>query len=979
MNIRLLTIFFSAIVFFENASSQPDYVRYVNPFIGTGGHGHTFPGALLPFGMVQLSPDTRADDSWDGCSGYHYSDSVIYGFSHTHLSGTGCSDWGDILLMPVTGSVSLENSHYASSFQHKNESASPGYYSVLLDKYQVKAELTSTLRTGVHRYTFPVLSKKNVVLDLLHRDNTLSCGLQMVDSVTVSGFRTSEAWARDQRIYFVIKFSKPIKKIDYAFKKRLRPKLDKSKGERAEGASFEFDLGDSGELTVKVAISPVSEEGALKNLHAEAPHWSFDTYRKAASDTWNTQLSKIEVASTDNDQLTVFYSALYHCFIHPSLNMDVDNRYRGRDQQIRTAEGFVNYSVFSLWDTYRALNPLLLLLEPKRSTDFINTFLAQYKTSGRLPVWELSGNETDCMIGFHSVSVMADAIVKGMKGIDVNLAYEAMKSASNYSAFGIPEFNRQGYLQVDDEHESVSKTLEYGYDNWCIAQLARMLGKSGDLKTFTQRSLAYRNLYDASTGFMRPRKNGNWLSPFHASEINNHFTEGNSWQYSFYVPHDVEGLIRLHGSKGNFEKKLDELFTTSEKTRGRDQADVTGLMGQYAHGNEPSHHMAYLYNYIGQPQKTIERVHKIANEFYKNAPDGLIGNEDCGQMSAWYVFSSMGFYPVCPGSKEYAVGAPIFNNIRMHLESGDTLSIQSHPKSGQVLASVKVNRVKTTNAGISHNQIVSGGNIEFCYTSATDSANRYGQKGFSRAFFKSLSLKHIPALIIDGGSRVFKTNTQVTLQPVNTGTVSVFYTLDGTEPTRSSRTYSGPFTVDSSCVVKARAYSQGDSSVVTQARFYKLLHNYTVTINSNVNPQYTAEGPKSLVDGIYGSTDWRKGDWIGCQGQDFECVVDLGVKKDISYLSLNCLQDTRSWILFPKQVSFYGSADGQVFSLLAQVNTPVKPDDYQIQRYTYEKKLDKKLHVRYVKIVADKFGKLPEWHMGRGGEAFIFSDEVEIR
>lgn len=979
MNIRLLAICFSVIVFLEHATSQPNYARYVNPFIGTGGHGHTFPGALLPFGMVQLSPDTRADDSWDGCSGYHYSDSLIYGFSHTHLSGTGCSDWGDILLMPVRGNVSMENKNYASSFQHKNEMASPGFYQVLLDKHKVKAELTSTLRTGIHRYTFTEKGKVNVLLDLLHRDKTLSCGLRMIDSVTVSGFRTSEAWAKDQHIYFVIKFSKPLKKIEYAFKKNLKPELDLTKGERVEGANFEFDLNNSRELMVKVAISSVSEEGALKNLLAEANHWSFDNYKKQAFDMWNTQLSKVEVEGSDNNQLTVFYTALYHCFIHPSLNMDVDNQYRGRDNRVHTAQGFVNYSVFSLWDTYRALNPLLLILEPKRSADFINTFLSQYKTSGRLPVWELSGNETDCMIGFHSVSVITDAIMKGMKGIDTNLAYAAMKSASNYSAFGIPEFNRQGYLQVDDEHESVSKTLEYGYDNWCIAQVARMLGKSEDVKVFTQRSLAYRNLYDATTGFMRPRKNGNWLSPFYASEINNHFTEGNSWQYSFYVPHDVEGLIRLHGGKEKFEKKLDELFTTSEKTQGRDQADVTGLIGQYAHGNEPSHHMAYLYNYIGKPQKTIERVHKICREFYKNAPDGLIGNEDCGQMSAWYVFSSMGFYPVCPGSKEYAFGAPLFKKIKIHFESGDTLSIQSHANPLQVVASVNINNGKTTGTEISHDQIVSGGKIEFLYTHVGDSLNCYGKKAFNRASFKSLLVKYIPALIIGGGSRIFKTNAEITIKAINTGSVSIFYTLDGSAPTRNSKVYNQPFTIDSTCIIKAKAYSGNDSSVVTQAHFYKLLHDYTVTINSDVNAQYAAEGSKSLVDGIYASTDWRKGDWIGCQGQDFECIVDLGAKRDISYLSLNCLQDTRSWILFPKQINFYGSSDGKVFSLLAQVSTLVKPDDYAIQSHKYEKKLDKKLNVRYVKIIATKFGRLPEWHIGQGGEAFIFSDELEIR
>lgn len=974
---KFLIVLSLAVFSLTNALAQSANAQYVNPFIGTGGHGHTFPGAVLPFGMVQLSPDTRADDSWDGCSGYHYNDSIIYGFSHTHLSGTGCSDWADILVMPITGEASMNNKNYASAFSHKNEKAKPGSYEVLLDKSNVKAELTATLRTGIHRYTFPAGSSPKIILDLLHRDKTLMCGLKIIDSVTVSGFRISEAWAKEQYIYFELKFSKPFKKISYAANKQLKATLTAK--QQIEGACFEFNLKDKEALVVKVAISPVSDEGALKNMQTEASHWDFDKYKKDAEQTWNKQLEKIKIETDVTEQRTVFYTALYHCFIHPSLNMDVDNQYRGRDNKIQTANGFSYYSVFSLWDTYRALNPLLVILEPKRTADFIKTFLAQYKASGRLPMWELSSNETDCMIGFHSVAMMTDALTKGIKDIDLPLAYEAMKAASNYSAYGIPEFNRKGYLQVDDESESVSKTLEYGYDNWCLAQVARMLGKKEDAMEYSKRSQAYKNIFDVSTGFIRPRKNGGWLNPFYASEINNHFTEGNSWQYSFYVPHDIDGLIRLHGSKENFEKKLDELFTTSEKTRGRDQADVTGLMGQYAHGNEPSHHMAYLYNYVGNPQKTIDRVSRICNEFYKDAPDGLIGNEDCGQMSAWYVFSSMGLYPVCPGSKEYSLAAPLFKSVSIFLDNKDTISIISNARAGFSLSQVKVNARKLSSPVISHNQIAKGCKIEYIYSAKGDTTNSYGKKGFSAAWFRTLSGKMIPSVVINSGARVFKDHTEITLIPINTISVSVYYTFNGSEPTRSAELYSGPFTITDNCTIKVKAYSLSDSSAVTQAQFYKLKNDYPINIVSEVNPQYAADGSQSLMDGINGSLDWRKGEWIGCQAQDFECIVDLKETKEISALWMNCLQDTRSWIVLPKQVSFFSSDDGKNFNFIGQINSDVKPDNYTIQTKRYEWSSGKKVNIRYIKIVAQNFGKLPEWHIGKGGEAFIFTDELEVK
>jgi predicted alpha-1,2-mannosidase len=952
-------------------SAQTNYSSYVNPFIGTGGHGHTFPGAVLPFGMVQLSPDTRVDGSWDGCGGYHYSDSLIYGFSHTHLSGTGCSDWGDILVMPVSGKPgSMDQKEYSSPFSHRSEVARPGFYEATLSRHHIKAELTTTLRTGIHRYTFQE-NQPALIVDLLHRDKTLYSSLAVKDSVTIVGCRFSSAWAKDQRVYFAMRFSHAFKKMEYASRRQLKPVLIST--EKAEGAWFQFAEGNK-ELLVKVAISSVSEEGALKNLEAEAPHWDFDKYRGAAEQTWNRQLGKIEITDNDKDKLTTFYTALYHCCIHPSLYMDVDKQYRGRDNNIHSAEGFTNYSVFSLWDTYRALNPLFTILEPGRTSDFINSFLSQYKQSGRLPMWELSGNETDCMISFHSVSVISDAMAKGITGFDTQLAYEAMKAASNYSAWSIPVFNRKGFLQVDDESESVSKTLEYAYDNWCIAQAARLLNKPEDVNPYMKRSSGYRNLFDASTGCMRPRKNGGWLEPFSPSEINNHFTEGNSWQYSFYVPHDLNGLIKLHGGAQGFEKKLDELFTTTEKNQGRDQADVTGLIGQYAHGNEPSHHMAYLYNFVGKPEKTGVLVHRICSGFYTNAPDGLIGNEDCGQMSAWYVFSAMGMYPVCPGQPQYVLGAPLFKKIKINLDHGKVFTINS-VNPGKPVKGILMNGKPGLVSAIQHNFVNNGGQLEFLSDSAL--ARPYG-RGLGVPSSVRNDIAIIPAPLIFA-ARVFKEKQEVKIQPLSSGSQLCVYTLDGSEPTRASTVYDKPFFITATTTVKAKAFSGNDSSSVSEGVYHKLKYDYDIHIVSQVNAQYAAEGPRSLTDGVAGSTDWRKGDWLGFQGQNVEYVVDLGKTRELSHFGLNCLQDTRSWIVLPIRVNFYGSADNKTFTLIGSVDHQVKAEDYKIQLHHFELQAARPVKARYVKIVAESFGKLPDWHEGQGGESFIFTDELEVK
>ncbi|MBK8366287.1 MAG: GH92 family glycosyl hydrolase [Bacteroidetes bacterium] len=970
----LLLIFFT--LSFSTFVAQTKYAQFVNPFIGTGGAGHTFPGAVVPFGMMQLSPDTRIDGSWEGCGGYHYSDSIIYGFTHTHLSGTGVSDYGDILIMPTLQKSNFKNKTYATKFSHLKEKASAGFYEVTLNN-NVNVKLTATERVGIHQYSFPKMDTATIVLDLLHRDKTLNCSLTIVDSVTVIGSRISEAWANEQHVYYIIKFNKPIisKKIN------AQP-LSKGMSEKEKnvGAYFQFDNRDGKPLLIKVGISQTGTVGAKLNLETEATHWNFEKYKQDAELSWEKELSKIEIQTKNDEQNIIFYTALYHCFTHPSLAGDVDGKYRGRDLKVHQAAGFTPYTVFSLWDTFRELHPLFTIIEQKRTTDIINTFLQQHKESGRLPMWELSANETNCMIGFHSVSVIADAMTKGITGFDKNAIYESMVAASNYTSWSIPTFNKNNFVQIDDESESVSKTLEYAYDNWCIAQVAKKLNKKTDYELYMKRAQAYKNVYDKKTGFMRPRKNGNWLSPFEPREVNNHFTEANSWQYSFFVPQDVSGLVKLMGGEKQFEQKLDDLFSAKSETEGRTQADITGLIGQYAHGNEPSHHMAYLYNYVSKPQKTQEKIYQILKEFYKNNPDGLIGNEDCGQMSAWYVLSSMGFYQVCPGKAEYTIGSPLFDNVKIHLENGKTFEIsKKNPTTTfQYIQSSSINGKLSNSSILSHSTIITGGKLEFIMQEKLDEKNLFGKSALLRPSTNITTKQIIQVPVIITPAKLTDTEKTISIEHPNPK-VKLVYTIDGSEPKANSKIYADPFTSDSSITIKAKAFLNLESSSVTTATAYRKPNNWKIAIQSQYNKQYDAGGDEGIIDGQHGTTNWRSGGWQGFQGQDFNCIVDLGKVTPIQYVTAEFLQDTRSWILYPKQVSYEISEDGINYKPFGVIENGVAADDYNLQMRTFLHNNMVKANARYVKIKATNFGKLPDWHQGNGGDAFIFIDEIEVR
>ena len=907
-----------------------NFHQYVNPMIGTGGHGHTYPGATVPFGMVQLSPDTRIDGSWDGCSGYHYSDNVIYGFSHTHLNGTGVSDYGDILLMPTMGKPSLDSKVYSSTFSHNNEKASAGFYSVKLDKNNIDVRLTSSTRVGFHEYTFNESGLANIILDLNHRDKLLEGRIRVIDDKTIEVLRRSEAWARNQYIYARIEFNVPLK-------------IGKVKGEntKLEGLykgtevaiSFSKHVKKGEKILVKVSLSPTSYEGAKLNS-SEIKDWDFEKVKQDAEQLWNKQLSKIEISESDKDKLAIFYTALYHTMVQPNIAQDIDGKYRGRDNQIHTAEGFDYYSVFSLWDTFRAAHPLYTLIEKKRTADFINTFLRQYEQGGRLPVWELSSNETDCMIGYHSVSVMADAMAKGIIGFDYEKAFEAAKHSAMLDHLGLDAYKRQGFISMDDEHESVSKTLEYAYDDWCIAQMAQILKKHDDYQYFMKRSQSWKNVFDWNTGFMRPKKNGGWDKPFDPREINNNFTEGNSWQYSFFVPQDIPEMINAYGGNEKFEAKLDEMFNAESKTTGREQVDVTGLIGQYAHGNEPSHHMAYLYNYVGKAEKATEKVHYILNNFYKNTPDGLIGNEDCGQMSAWYVLSSMGIYAVTPGKPEWIETEPLFEKIKVNFEDGKSeLLNENSNKSRLGIINTKYNFIKP-----------------------------------------KLTETIIPVPVIQTESKSFKDKMKVTFASFDKAT-EYFYSINSSK----FEMFTNELVLTETSNIKF--YSDngfGKISDTIFAQFFKKPNNFTIDIKSTYNPQYHAGGSDGLLDGIFGTTNWRKGDWQGYQSQDFEAIVDLQEPKSISEIHSNYLQDQRSWIVMPTKVEYYTSIDNINFTLVTTISNDVNPkqEENSIKDFSYT---SKPINARYVKVKAYNFGKLPEWHQGFGGDAFIFVDEITIK
>ncbi len=841
-------------------------VSYVNPMVGTDSHGHTFPGAIAPFGMIQPSPDTRLD-GWDGCSGYHYSSDTIYGFSHTHLSGTGCSDYGDVLLMPVSGEV---EEACQSAFSHGNEEARPGYYRVALDRTGTVVELSADRRVAYHRYTYTG-SDNAFVLKLRHRDVLLSGKIMVRDGMLV-GWRESSAWNPDQHLYFAIRGDADITEVrfnaDSTYARVTLPKGVKR-------------------LELQVAVSGVDIEGAINNLNA-AEYKDFDAARRSAESTWEAALGKLRVEGGSEEQRRCFYTALHHCMTSPYLWSDQDGRYRGTDNQIHTVDpGREVYTVFSLWDTYRALHPLLTQIEPERTVDFVYTAMKNYEQGGELPMWELASHETHCMIGYHAVPMLLEAYIhladsKGrLAGYSPRQLLAAMVATSNRTAEQ-REYARQGYLTSEVDNESVSKTLEYAYDDWCIAQMAEIAGDSATARTYWIRSQSWQNIID-SNGFAHPRRNGAWLTPFNPTEVNNHFTEANSWQYSTYVPHDLEAWEAHVGGREKALELLDSLFEGHNAMSGREQADVTGLIGMYAHGNEPSHHAAWLYALLGQPEKTEKYVHKILNDLYTSRPDGLCGNEDCGQMSAWYVLAALGRYEVCPGSGQWVYTTPIFQSKRLE-------AFLTPKREGSVCPA---------------------------------------------------SLRVTPCPVFDDW-----------------------------------RMQSTRDTVIDSCAQRTGLLP----SPTVRHKEVRIQTDKHVTYLTHPAPQYSENGPEGMVDCIRGTANYRVGGWQGWQ-EDLVATVELDGEQTVGTVGVDCLENMRSWIFFPKSVEVEFSLDGKTWSHYGTVDNTQFAATHarQEESNTHTFAVSGNARAKYIKITAKNYGPLPQWHESAGRQAWIFADEIIIK
>ncbi len=977
-------------------STQPkakyvnDPAHYVDPFIGTGGHGHTFPGATVPFGMVQFSPDTRMND-WDGCSGYHTSDHTILGFSTTHLSGTGCSDYGDFRFMPVVGEVIFDKGEedktatgYRSAFLHENEEAQAGYYAVLLDDYNTKVELTTGDRVGMMRCSFPQGADAHMLLDMVEGVNdefVYDASLKVEGNNAISGFRRTRDWAREQYLYFYAEFNKPIK--DYAFvTDTVTAVADSVKANQVEDdyvkASFDFDAEDGTPLVMRIALSAVDVEGAKNNMKAELADgdFDFDALRQKAYDKWNSELKRYEVSDPNESNKTVFYSALYHCMVAPNLFSDVDGRYRAHDLKVYKSERPV-YTVFSLWDTFRSLHPLFSLMQRERTLDFINTFINKYETNPHhiLPVWELAANETYCMIGNHAIPVIADAYFTGIRDFDTEKALKAMVASSKDDFRGMGAYMKYGYIPIEVEGEATSKTLEYAYDDWCVARMAEDMGKADIAKEFYARAQAYKNIFNPENQFFQGRRNGGWMRPFDPAQVNFTLTEANSYQYGFFVPQDVNGHIALMGGWNEYEAKLDALFNAPSNLTGREQPDITGLIGQYAHGNEPSHNTVYMYNFVGKPTKTQYYVKQVMDDFYSDRRDGYSGNEDCGQMSAWAVFSSMGFYPATPASGYYVLGVPRFERVRLTLEDGKQFEVIAKGLSNKncYVKSVKLNGKTLERSFITCEEVLNGGTLEFTMTNQPNSAWATQPENCPVVRIPSESIVIVPTINAD--SDTFFDSLMVSMSHPVEG-VKIYYTLDGTMPSDSALLYEKPICLKGNTVIRAAAEQDGRWSNVIDAQYYLIDARHSVKLENKYNEQYEAGGLKALIDHKRGGENFRTGSWQGYYGVDLVATVDLGVPKRINRLAGSFLQEIYSWIWMPTEVEYFISDDGRNFRSVGKVKNevPVDADGAFVQ----EMEVRPRTEARYVKMVAKTIGTCPEGHVGAGQKAWIFCDELVI-
>ena len=807
------TFIYAAIAFFvcsSCTSGKYSPVDYVDPFIGTGFHGHTYPGATVPFGAVQLSPDTRAGN-WDACAGYHYDDTTLKGFSHTHLSGTGCIDLGDILFRPTTlkPDLTAESICRPANFSHKDERASAGYYSVILKDEGIKAELTATTHTGMHRYTFPSGKPVTIIVDLAHlldNEYIYEAELERTTSNEIVGMRRTRGWTDNQYVYFAAQFSEPFQTVEFVQDKKIVSAETKQVGTDLQ-AILTFADKDGEPIIAKVGLSLVSVDNARKNLAEEVKDFNFDAVCAAARNDWEQALSSITVEGGGTDDLKNFYTAIYHAMVVPNVVSDVNGEYRRHNMQIgQLPKGKMQYSTFSLWDTFRAWNPLMTLIDTALVNNMVNSYLDIYDASGELPIWPLSAAETGTMIGYHSVSVIADAYLKGIRGFDAEKALDAMKVSSEKNKKGADYYIKYGFIPSNIKKESISCLLEFAYDDWCIARMAQEMGKEDVYRKYIERSQNYINVFDGSTKFFRgKRMDGNWETSFNPFEVGRSYTEATAWQYRFSVPYDVNGMVQLFGGKEKFITALDSIFIADPNVHG-DLADITGLIGQYAHGNEPSHHIAYLYDYVGQPWKTQEMTRHLLDEMYQPTPGGISGNEDCGQMSAWYILSGLGIYSVCPGSNEFALTTPLFEKAVLKLANGKRLTLLANdPKKNIYIHKVELNGKQIDTNFITYAQLMEGGELRFTLSDKPDKSRGISEEASPYSYTKE---KVVSIPYVDRDLNLFMDKVTVALATTTEG-AELRYTLDGTEPTEKSLLYDKPFKVDMTTQIKAKGFKEG--------------------------------------------------------------------------------------------------------------------------------------------------------------------------
>ncbi len=972
--------------------------------IGTSAHGHTFPGATTPFGMVQLSPSNDFK-AWDWCSGYHYSDSIIKGFAHNHISGAGLSGLGDILLMPTmgknttkSGSDALVDESYRSRFSHKTEDARAGYYKIKLDDYNIDVELTATARAGFHRYTFNDVGLVAIVIDPTHAimERAAETSIEIVSNTEIRGFKRVDMGSGKNRFaYFSAKFSKPFEKAVIT-DNDIEVEADSLTSAKAK-SYVSFNVEKDEQIEVSLTLSPIDYNGVEKNYEAEAKEKSFNDVLKEATLAWNKVLNKIVLSDNSSDtKKRTFYTAMYHSFISPNIISDVDGRYivEGKQYQSKGQQ----YSNYSTWDTYRALHPLLTIIEQKETSKMVNSLISRDTQSGvGQPVWELIGFDNACMIGYTTSSVIGDAILKDVAGINYEDGFNSMhKAAFNltkhsgvYDVNGLTDYINYGYVTAETG-SSVSKTTEYNYHDFVIARVAEKLGKTEEAEAFYKRSIGYRSLFNLKDGYLYPVFSDGHVRKLDFSTWDNlipNYVSGNIWAYSAYTPQDMVGAIQLHGGKEKYATWLDKIFSDTSTIGGAQHVDISGFIGKYGHGDEPGHHMPYLYNYVGQPWKGQKLINEVVTTMYSDKPDGLINNEDLGQMSAWYIFSTLGFYPVSPADLSYQIGAPYYEEATINLENGNTFKVKAInlTEDNFYVQSVKLNGKEYNKTYINHDVIIQGGIMEFTMGNLPNTSWGSSDESTSIGIVskeKPEVIRKATASPYDANSTFFFSDKHTAALKSNDKEADIYYTIDGTEPTITSNKYKNPFEVKENSILKAVAIKQGlNTSKVYQKPLFKsvfpsLKEGYPkITMNSWSEPNYGKADGSMLFDEVTGSNSYGDAKWTGLK-DDFDVDLNLGQNETIEHISVGVLTDIGSWIFPAQSIQVYGGTSKQNLKLIGE-KTILKTDKYpkEVNRHILS---IKKGHYKYLKIKINPFGVAPEWHGAVGKKVWLFIDEIII-